>query len=251
MTGFRLEELTGHQYAEAGFDKAILAIGSTECHGRHLPHGTDTLVPYSLALEVAGRVEGLLVLPPVHYGMSEQLMDFPMTLTLQPETLMHMVVDILISLWRQQIYRVIVLSGHDGDLSPIDMAARSVKVAHPEMRLAVLDAWWVKAGELLPEGTFETFRGLGHGGEGETSIALALFPQLVQMEYARGSMVSLPRHLTLKTKISELTASGATGAPEKATPEKGEMMKNALVTAVVDFVRELESAGWEYGIKHE
>ena len=39
-----LLRLKGHEYRERGYDKAVLAVGSTEYHGDHLPYGTDTLV---------------------------------------------------------------------------------------------------------------------------------------------------------------------------------------------------------------
>lgn len=75
----------------------------------------------------------------------------------------------------------------------IELAARSIKVAHPEVKIASLDAWWIVAGKLLPKDTFEVWDGLGHGGEGETSLALSLFPELVNIDVASGVVPSLPR----------------------------------------------------------
>jgi creatinine amidohydrolase len=54
--------MTAHVYKEAQYDKAILAVGSCENHGNHLPLGTDTLVSYELSKKVAEKVKGLLVL---------------------------------------------------------------------------------------------------------------------------------------------------------------------------------------------
>jgi creatinine amidohydrolase len=54
------------------------------------------------------------------------------------------------------------------------------------MHIAALDAWWMTAGNLLPAGTFQAWNGSGHGGEGETSLALSLIPQFVDIDNARG-----------------------------------------------------------------
>jgi len=112
------------------------------------------------------------------------------------------------------------------------------------MRIAVLEAWWETAGELLPSDTFEVWGGLGHAGEGETSIMLAIEPELVDMEQARGVVPELPQHVELKWTFDELTPYGVTGDPTKATAEKGELMRDALVELLVSFVEEMDEKDW-------
>ncbi|NSW77162.1 MAG: creatininase family protein [Candidatus Atribacteria bacterium] len=239
--------MTYTDFKEGRFDKAILAVGSAENHGFHLPFGTDALVAQAIAQEVAQRVNGMLVLPPVTYGVSEHYGHFPFTLTLRPEILIEVLKDIFRSSIRQGIQRIIIVNGHDGNIAPIEIAARSVKVEYPQAFLASLDAWWVTAGELLPPGTFEVWGGLGHAGEGETSIVLHLFPELCRMENARGVVPDLPSELTIKWKFDELTPYGATGDPTRGTPEKGKKMFEVLVDWVVRFVQEMEKRNWRYG----
>lgn len=241
------QEMTYTDFKEGGFDKAILAVGSAENHGFHLPFGTDALVAQAIAQEVAQRVNGMLVLPPVTYGVSEHYGHFPFTLTLRPEILIEVLKDIFRSSIRQGIQRIIIINGHDGNIAPIEIAARSVKVEYPQAFVASLDAWWVTAGELLPPGTFEVWGGLGHAGEGETSIVLHLFPELCRMENARGVIPDLPSELTIKWKFDELTPYGATGDPTRGTPEKGKKMFEVLVDWVVRFVQEMEKRSWRYG----
>ncbi|MGI6775397.1 creatininase family protein [Acetomicrobium sp.] len=243
--------LTYADFKEGKFDKAILAVGSAENHGFHLPFGTDTLVSLAIAEEVAKKVEGLLVLPPITYGVSLHYDDFPFTLTLRPEVMIEVLKDVLDSSIRQGINHIIIINGHDGNIAPIEIASRSIKVKYPDSFIASLDAWWVKAGELLPPDTFEVWDGLGHAGEGETSIVLHLYPQLARMENARGVVPSLPDGLDIKWKSSEITPYGATGDPTKGTPEKGEKMFKALLDCVVKFIQEMEKAGWKYGEKTE
>jgi len=249
MAVYQAEELNGHAYKAHKFNKAMFNVGSLENHGGHLPFGTDCFVSYMLAKEAASYFDDILLLPPLFYGMSEHYKDFSFTVSLRYETVTEVIRDILLSLHREGIHRVFIFNGHDGNSASIEVAARSVKVAHPEMKIAVQDAWWVTAGQLLPPGTFEVWNGLGHAGEGETSICLELFPHLVDMRYARGVVPNLPPNADLKWKFSELTNTGATGDPTKGTRAKGEAMRRVLVDAVVKFIQHLDSINWEYQLQ--
>ncbi|MDI6711065.1 MAG: creatininase family protein [Bacillota bacterium] len=242
-----LQKMTGYQMKNGEkFDKAILAVGSCENHGYHLPHGTDTFVSHMLAEKVAAQVKGLLVLPPVTVGVSGHYAHFPFTLSLQPETLVAVLKDILRSVIKNGIKRIFIMNGHDGNIAPIEIATRSIKCEFPDVRIASMDAWWVTAGQLLPPDTFEVWGGLGHAGEGETSIGLALFPELVQMEHARGVVPNLPPNVDIKWNFAELTDCGATGDPTRATPEKGRKMEDVLVQAVVRFLKDMDASDWRY-----
>ncbi|MGD2200548.1 MAG: creatininase family protein [Candidatus Bathyarchaeota archaeon] len=245
MTEKRLLFLTGRAFKAGKFDKAVLAVGSTESHGDHLPHGTDTLVAEHLADAVAERVEGLLVLPTIPVGMSEHYSSFPVALSLSTETLKRVIDEILSSLLAHGITRLLIVNGHDGNLPAIEAATREFRVDHPQMCIAVLEAWWETAAELVPPGTLEVWGGLGHGGEGETSMMLALAPELVEMERARGVVPDLPAHVQIKWTFDELTPYAVTGDPTKATAEKGEKMWDALLDLLVSFIEGMDEEGWD------
>ncbi len=238
MSDRHLYSLTGFGFRSRGFDKAVLAVGSTEYHGDHLPYGTDTMVSTYLAESVAERVEGLLVLPPMPFGMSLHYASFPIAISLTTETLVRVLQEVFESLLRHGILKLLIVNGHDGNIAAIETAAREFRVEHPEMTIAVLEAWWETAGKLLPEGTFEVWGGLGHAGEGETSMMLAVRPDLVEMGRARGVVPELPAHVQLKWIFRELTPYGVTGDPTKATKEKGEKMKRALIELLVSFFKD-------------
>ncbi len=235
--------MTGHEFKK-GYDKAILAVGSTEYHGEHLPYGTDTLVSEHIATEVASKVEKLLMLPPIPYGMSAHYSNFPIAISLSTETLMRVLREIFNSLRKHGLNRLIMVNGHDGNIPAIEAATYEYRAEHPEFKIAVLSAWWVTAGKLVPEGTFEVWDGLGHGGEGETSMMLRVNPSLVDMGKARGVVPELPKHVDWKWTFDEITPYGVTGDPTKATPEKGAAMNDALVKLLVDLVKELDEKDW-------
>jgi len=247
LRDMRLLTMTGHGFGSGEFDKAVLAVGSTEYHGEHLPYGTDTLVAEHLAEAVAERVGGTLILPPLPFGMSMHYASFPIAITLTTETLMRVLTDVMGSLLSHGLRRLLIINGHDGNMAAIESATREFRVEHPEMKVAVLEAWWQTAGELLPEGTFEVWGGLGHGGERETSMMLRVAPELVDMGRARGVVPDLPAHVQVKWVFNELTPYGVTGDPTKATKRKGEMMREALVELLVSFVEEMDERYWEFG----
>jgi len=247
----RLEEMNTRFFMENHFDKALIPIGSCECHGDHLPFGTDTFVCYQVGLEVAERLDKTLVVPPLWYGVSMHYRHKPMCISLSNESLIRVVREILQSLIEWKIKKFIIINGHDGNIPCIEIAAREVKQEYPEVGLAVLDAWWVTAGNLLPSDTFEVWGGLGHGGEGETSIALAIVPHLVKMDQAKGMIPEMDPNIKLIWNFEELTDYGATGAPEKGNPEKGKLMKKVLVDYLVEFVKRMDQQGWRYEKKKD
>lgn len=242
-----LLKLTAHQVKEREFKKAILAIGSCEAHGYHLAEGTDTLVSYMLSCKIADHFDDMVVLPPVTVGYSAHYDDFPLSLTLQYDTVTQVIYDILDSCLRNGLERIFIMNGHDGNIAPIEIACRKIKEKYRNAKMAALPQWWVTAGEVLPSDTFEVWNGLGHAGEGESSIAYYLFPQWNQPEYAKGFVPDrLPEHVDVKWDFSELTSTGATGDPTKATPEKGKMMADAIEAVCVKAIAQLDQMDWNY-----
>jgi creatinine amidohydrolase len=232
MPAIQLELLNTKSFQAARFEAAIVPIGACESHGDHMPFGTDALTAHALALKVAEGLQKTVVLPALPFGMSDHYRHKPMCISLSSDTQTRVIKDILLSLRHWGIKRVLILNGHDGNIPVAETAARDVKVAHRDMSIGIFD-WWVILKDMLPPGTFEVWNGFGHAGEVETSIGLALFPELMNMREARGQ---IPTRLDPFVKeiwtFDELTSYGATGAPERATPEKG----HRIVTAVVDYL---------------
>ena len=239
-----LVKLKGSQFRESNYDKAVIAVGSTEYHGDHLPFGTDTIVSEHLARQIVSKVNGMVMLPTIPLGMSAHYSSFPISLTLQTETLMRILNEVFNSLNRHGLKRLLIINGHDGNIPAIQASTNEYRALHPEFKIAVLESWWITAGQLLPKGTFEVWNGLGHGGEGETSMMLFIDPKLVDMEKAKGVVPILPEHVEYKWTFDELTPFGATGDPSKANVEKGKLMNEALVNLLVKFVEDMDEKGW-------
>lgn len=227
---------------------AILVFGACENHGDHMPFGSDFIFPTEIAKRLATKVNNVIVLPAIPYGVSLHHDQFQMTMSINPETLVGIISDLLSSLIQNKIRRVLIINGHDGNIGPIEVAARSIKNKHPKMTIACLESWWILVGQLKKD-LFEVWSGLGHGGEAETSAILAVRPDLVNMESAPKEVIpKLPENIRIFWKFDELTSTGATGAPQKASIEKGNEILQMLEDLLLSFIKEMELSDWKYGL---
>jgi creatinine amidohydrolase len=98
-------------------DRVILITGATEQHG-YISLLTDIEIPVRLATAVAQRTH-VLVAPPLNFGVSFFFMQYPGTVTLQPETFAAVLVDVINSLYRHGFRRMLILNGHGGNQYPV------------------------------------------------------------------------------------------------------------------------------------
>ena len=248
-----LSEMNAHQVTQSINDDtvAVLIFGACENHGDHMPFGSDFIMPFELAKRVANRCANLVILPPFPYGVSSHLKDFFMTITVEPDTMIMIIHNILVSLVNNKITRILIINGHDGNIAPIESAARIMKDEHPEVIISCLEQWWVLVGKLNND-LFDVWDGLGHGGEAETSVMIALRPELVDMNHAPREIIpTLPEHVRIYWKQNELTDTGATGAPQKANANKGNRALQVLEDVLVSFIKDMDKKGWRYGINAE
>lgn len=242
----KLEEMNTLSFGESGFDTAIVPIGACESHGDHMPFGTDGLTSHALAVKIAENCTQTFVLPANFLGMSHHYRHKPINISLSNDTQVRVLKDVINSLQYWGIKKILILNGHDGNIPCAEIAARDCKVEHPELSLAVFD-WWTILGQMLPKDTFEIWAGFGHAGEVETSIGLALFPELMNMEQARGQIPSrLDPFVKEIWTFEEITGYGASGAAEKGTPEKGALIVDAVVDYMTKYMRHFEEKGLVY-----
>jgi creatinine amidohydrolase len=172
-----------------------------------------------------------------------------MAITLRYETVIAIAEDIFESLINNGIKRIYILNGHDGNIPALGIAASKVKDRHLDAKFLFLPAWWEKVGPLMGD-RFEVWNGLGHGGEGETSIVMALRPDLVDLSHAvpqvPEKVIKINEKAGIIWDIKEVTETGATGDPTKATAEKGKAMLDILVDLVAGAIDDMNKSGWNY-----
>lgn len=246
--GFEIQELMKVK----GQITAITCFGSCENHGSHCCLGPDYFVPTEIARRVAEKLDNVIVVPCVPFGTSIHYNHYPISITLRYETVIAMAEDIFKSLIGNGIKHIYILNGHDGNIPALEIAAHNIKASFPEVKFLFLPAWWHKVGELMGD-RFEVWSGLGHGGEGETSIMMAIRPDLVDLNQAVSQIPSTVLKIGQKADviwdISEVSETGNTGDPTKATSEKGEQMLDILVDLVVSAITEMNKKNWDYCIR--
>ena len=111
----RLEELNWMDVESylAQDDRIILVLGATEQHG-YLSLLTDVKIPLALA-DAASASTGVLVAPPLNFGVSPYFATYPGTISLRTSTFLATVEDIVRSLYRVGFRRMFVMNGHSGN----------------------------------------------------------------------------------------------------------------------------------------
>ena len=136
----RLEDLNWmdvERYLEQD-DRLILILGACEQHG-YLSLLTDIKIPLALA-DSASNQTGVLVAPPLNFGISPYFLDYPGTLSFSVKTMISAVEDILRSAYRQGFRRILVLNGHGGN-SAARNHLNQVNNDLPGLRMNWYD-WW-------------------------------------------------------------------------------------------------------------
>jgi len=180
--------------AASGKALVILPVGVVEEHGAHLPLGLDSFAAEVYAGSAAPHLEeagyDVVVAPTIGYGVARAAIDFPGTLSLEPETLRSMVVEIGRSLARHGLGRLVVLNGHR-DLQHMKALDDARQILMKEKTFRVLCVGFARDPAMTAacyrDGVKQFYRSPrpdreGHGGESETSVALHSFPQFVKTD---------------------------------------------------------------------
>ena len=231
----------------------ILPCGSVEQHAPHLPLDTDIVCPTEIAREAGRRTpEKLLVLPPIAYGYTGHVMDFPGTINTHFEHFIHQVLDVTKSLAYHGFKKLVLLNGHGSNMPNLDLVARRTNLETDAE--CVLIAWWnllTVDKAFLPRWRQSAFPGgCAHACELETSLYLHLDPDNVrrdriQSETSRINAEQSPFNWVdlfgagpapLVSWTSSYTERGAVGEAALATPEKGREAFEEAVTQLLRFV---------------
>ncbi|MBK7950450.1 MAG: creatininase family protein [Deltaproteobacteria bacterium] len=235
----RLEQATWPELErtlEAGHRTAIVALGSIEQHGPHLPLATDRWIADALACRLAARVGDAVALPALPFGCASEHLDFPGTLHIEPATLEACLRDLLASLARHGFARAFLFTAHGGNHDALRaMGPRLAEGARP-LVLALgdgLDVGRLQEAVVAAHGLAPRAAG-PHAGEYETSVVAWLRPGAVRGEaLASGPLVvagsgSELFHPSLRPNAPE----GVLGDPTRATGGRGEAYLEAWVDAL-------------------
>ena len=240
----RFHDLTFPKLREVPRDRSVVVapIAACEQHSLHLPTFTDTLLVTAVAEAAEQRLPGdILLLPTLWFGASHHHLRFGATLSASVDTHIDMLCDLLTPLLDDGYQRVLILNGHGGNIDTMQTALRRLQPKYRDRILSAASYWDLAAKELaaLAAGGRKT---MGHACEFETSMVLALRPDLVQADQIRDDLETVDpalRGLYLADDMRQRTDHGAVGYCELATADKGRKMIAAAAERVVEVVQAL------------
>ena len=221
----------------------ILPIGSLEQHGPHLPVEVDSMLGETVALRtarlVAERGQPVLVLPVLWTGLSEHHMSFGGTISLDLPAFSALVEGVVRAAHRHGFRRIVLLNGHGGNENALRCLTDELT---PKLGIPIVQfTYWYAASEAIGA-ILETQAGLSHACEAETSMMMAVRPELVatdRIPLAKANRTADVADLVgggvyLWRSIGSRSPSGVIGNPEAATPDKGRRLLDAVSQTLAD-----------------
>lgn len=252
MKTLLLEDMTSPQIRRAiedGYRTVIVAAGSIEQHGKHLPTGMDTMGAYSVAVGIAEGLGDALVAAVIRPGCSDHHMAFPGTISISADLLKELCRVYCRCLSQHGFERIVLIACHGGNIHPMQEVAPELdaelpcKVVSPNILQdprveEATDPILARHGVTRDEGGI-------HSGFVETSLLLASsHGHLVDMQSAeRGFVGDVWTRIEEAKKdgrwsMADITSVGVLGDPTKASADAGREMLAATGPVYVEIVRE-------------
>jgi creatinine amidohydrolase len=240
-------------------DIALIPIGATEQHGAHTPLMVDTGWATWISEQVAVRT-GVLVAPPLHFGWSPHHLAYAGGITLRPETLKQVIVDVGESLLVHGFRKLVLVNGNRvANLPPMEIAATKLRFSSGAL-VAVVDIGLIARKEVAA--ICDSGPGaVDHAADAETSFMLHAYPELVDMARAQepaarsntrvfashiqfdhpldGNLVLV--HATAEEFAERTKPWGTAASARAATRQKGERIVAAVVDNFVAYVEQLRA----------
>ncbi|WP_244423923.1 creatininase family protein [Phyllobacterium sp. YR531] len=230
---------------------ALLPLGAHEQHGPHLPFETDTLIVKGLVSRLRPLLPSaleVLFLPVEPVGYSIEHLDVDGTKSLQFDEAVNRWIEIGKTLVQQGISKLIMLNAHGGNSPLMTIVATELRVRFN--MLAVATSWTrfgLPAGMISPEDKAIDI----HGGFIETSVMLALYPELVHMEKSQNFASNQSRfaadykHLraygphAFGWKMSDLNKLGVAGNASLASAQAGEEIIAHSLKGIIELIEDV------------
>lgn len=247
-----LQELTRAESRQIAAETLVVwPVGALEQHGPHLPVGTDYLTVEALgrrsAQQAADRIP-VVVAPTLPFGSSQHHLPFGGTMSLSTEAYYRVAYELGESLITSGYRKIFIVNGHGGNNEILQLVARDLALKHP-VSVAAASYWTVAWDALVKLEAHIPGRLPGHAGAFETSIMLALTPDLIQhpLPHRDNVVGSDPRSFYRPYRAehhgSWQAIDGYSDSPDRGDPERGEAYLAAVVDALADAMVEF------YGVK--
>ncbi len=215
----------------------ILSAGSCEQHGYHMALDTDNVLGHYLAMEAAKKTDSI-VMPNINYGQVWSARNYPGSISLSNDTLKAVFKEIILSLENFGAKNILLLAGHNGNAQAMKDVARELVNSHGYRNVWYFQQTTKK--ELLKLLEAEIPCNCVHAGEMETSMMLAVRPDLVDLSKAEKDFPTLPPEAKYRpVSWDEYITVGSYGDPSLATAEKGKIFLDSLIDEIVHLINDI------------
>lgn len=246
-----LAEMTWVEAGEAARRGAVimLPLSPTEEHGPHLPLATDWMEAEAMTVMAADLLteDGVevIVAPTIPHAVAQVASDFPGNICIRPETLESLIIDVCNSLASHGFNRIAVVCMHF-ERGNRETVLRAVDKLRDKHQLKIIEAfvsrqevWWPKLAEMMETSlTYDS-----HAGEMETSVMLALRPDLVRPGWDKLEpvLINFRKELTAGKRFAQIAGGeqGYFGDPTKSSAEKGRAILELWSQSIAAAVREM------------
>jgi creatinine amidohydrolase len=246
MNPFILAETNWKAIKDRKIELAVLPWGATEAHNYHLPFSTDNIMVERIAAESArfawNKGAKVIVLPNIPFGVNTGQLDIKININLNPSTQFAILNDVVDVLNRHNIYKFMILNGHGGN--DFKQIIRELGLKYPKMFICGCN--WYQSFD--NSRIFESDG--GHADEMETSMMQYIAPELVLPldEAGKGESKKFKigafneKWAWAERQWSKVTSDTGIGNPEKASPEKGEICFNEVISKIGKLIFDLSEA---------
>ena len=251
----RLSWLTRDDVRElAPHATVILPTASTEQHGPHLPLNTDSTLGEAVCLraaELASAEIPVVVAPMLAFGNSGHHLVFS-AISLRSSTYIAVLNDVADSLVASGFRRIFVLNSHGGNDECVKLLTKDLVLRH-QVAVAAGSYWQVAEEAILKAGGAEVGRVPGHSGGFETSMMMAVAPELVRRDRIPAkdpdppaiSAQGIAKGLMVQKAGEWQRIGGYSDAPSRASSEAGKTLLEAISRAVADAIVAFHRAAYD------
>ncbi|MCU1418389.1 MAG: hypothetical protein JWP32_2563 [Schumannella sp.] len=224
----------------------VLPVGALEQHGPHLPLATDAILVEEVARRAAAVVPGAVVGPTFTVGSSDHHLPYGGTASLSTSTLIHALTDAVESLLLSGFASVFLLNGHGGNVEIIRLVARDVGIRRGAFAGSG-SYFQLAADRLEAAGAGDIGLVPGHAGAFETSMMLAVHPELVRLssvphrERPAAGWVG-PKAYHLASPAPFRAPDGFSDSPDAGSAERGAEFLSICVDAAQEALADFAAA---------
>ncbi|HTX90681.1 MAG TPA: creatininase family protein [Anaerolineales bacterium] len=189
----RWEELTGDLFPQAVKQTkgvCLLPLSCIERHGHHLPLGTDMFIGRELCNRAA-EIEPAVVFPDFYFTQILEARHVPGTIGIEPELIIRLMENACREIARNGLKKIVIVNAHGGNDNLIHYFSQ-IQLASPRDYVVYVAQPSYNAEESATAVQWETTVD-GHAGERETSMIMAVRPELVNAKAMPANGEGMPQ----------------------------------------------------------